>query len=319
MKRVLLTSVVVLVFSGMLLAAPGWQVTKPPVAGGLGGGATGPDNDPFAVQGQWFIARQSPLPQPPNRIGQQVRTWEFYDDSIPQGGGFASFLAIKSGTVTYYDRDNGAGYGSGPDGILDTFGIQIIVTNDCPAASPRPPGGNLHAETWTSGPQWICNMKEVKVTAEFSIDINNGFPAGAANPPYVPPGNIVYQAVNHDELAWYCENADPLANFWVPTWDLEDIGHDLSAGVEMQFYVGNAGILAPGMPLPNWLNATQDKFYNRTPSLKISDWVSPLFGPGAPYDNDILEFSNVSVFFVPEPVTLGLLLAGGVVLMRRRR
>ena len=317
MKRALLITITLLCVSSLVVAAPGWRVTKPPVVGPN----TGPDNDPAAAQGQWFIPRQSPLPVAPNRIGTTVSTWEFHDDSVPQGGGWMGFKAIQSAGVLYYDRDSGAGYNTGADGVLDTFGIVIQVTNDCPAVNPRSAGGNLHQEQRLTHQQWTCNMRDVRVTAEFALDINNGFPINAANPPYVPvpAGGIVYQAVNHSELAWYCENNDPNANFWVPAWKLDDIDHDLSASVEMQFYVGNTGLLGLGLPLRTWLDGTGDKFYNRTVSLKISDWVSPHFGPGAPYDSTELELSNVSVFFVPEPAAVLLICVGAVGLLRRRR
>jgi len=282
--------------------------------------------------GQWFIPRTSPLPLPGMRIGTAVRPFEFYDNDnvvrphqpFGQGGGWASNAAIVSGALYYYDRDagGGLGYGSGADGILDTFGVDITVTNDLPG-NPHPGVGsiNWHYETLSTRPMYDGPMVDVKVTAEFSIDINNGFPVGAPNPPYFPPGNIVYQAVNHQELGWYSYNHDQQANFWVPTWDLSNIPKGASATVEMQFYVGNAGLLAPGLPLRAWLDGGPDLFYNRTWSLKISDWVSPDFGPGASYDqlNEFFEMSNVSVFFVPEPTCLLLVLVGGAAVLRRRK
>lgn len=326
MRKVLLPTMCLLFVCSAAVAAPAYLITKPPVVGGN----TGPDNDPPAVLGQWFIPRISPLPMPGNRIGTTVRPFEFYDNDNMirphqphgQGGGWASTGAIVSGAVYYYDQDAGAGYGSGADGILDTFGVDITVTNDLPGnAHPGLDGINWHYETLPARPLYDGPMKDVKVTAEFSIDINNGFPVNAPNPPYFPPGNIVYQAVNHTQLAWYSNNADQQANFWVPTWDLADIPKGASATVEMQFYVGNAGLLAPGLPLRAWLDGGPDLFYNRTWSLKISDWVSPDFGPGAQYDqvNEFFEISNVSVFFVPEPTCLLVLLAGAVAALRRRR
>ena len=331
MKRALLTTLALLFVSSVAVAGPAYQITKPPVVGG----ATGPDNDPAAQWGQWFIQRTAPLPPTGARIGTQVRPFEFYDNDnqvrphqpFGQGGGWMSIGAIQSGALYYYDLDAGGGYGSGADGILDTFGIDIIVTNDLPG-NPHPgmDGINWHFETLPARPLYDGLMKDVKVTAEFSIDILNGFPVGAPNPPYFPPGGagglgIVFQAVNHQELGWYSYHPDQQANFWVPTWDLGDIPKGASATVEMQFYVGNAGLLAVGLPLRNWLDAPRDKFYNRTWSLKISDWVSPDFGPGAQYDrvDEFFEMSNVSVFFVPEPTALVLIFAGAAALLRRRR
>lgn len=325
MSKVLLTTLCLLFVCSAAVAGPAYLITKPPVVGGL----TGPDNDPLAAMGQWFIPRSSPLPPPGMRMGTTVRPFEFYDNDnqvrpgqpAGQGGGWASISAIVSGAVYYYDMDAGGGYGSGADGILDTFGVDITVTNDLPG-SPHPgvDSINWHYETLPARPLYDGPMIDVKVTAEFSIDLNNGFPVGAPNPPYFPPGNIVYHAVNHQELSWYSYNQDPQANFWVPTWDLGNIPKGASATVEMQFYVGN-GMLGPGLPLRAWLDGGPDLFYNRTWSLKISDWVSQDFGPGAMYDqvNEFFEMSNVGVFFVPEPTCLLLVLAGGAAVLRRRR
>jgi len=329
MNRVWLAFAVLLLASGVVVAGPAYLISKPPVVGGL----TGPDSDPAASQGLWFISRTSPLPQVPNRIGAQVRPFEFYDNDncvrphqpFGQGGGWASISAIKSGGIYYYDRDSGLGYGSGSDGIDDTFGVDIIVTNDLPG-NPHPglDGINWHYETLPARPLYDGPMMDVKVTAEFSVDINNGFPVGAPNPPYFPPGavhGITFMAVNHDELGWYSYNPDVAANFWVPTWDLGNIPKGGMATVEMQFYVGNGGLLAPGSALDLWLTGGGDLFYNRTWSLKISDWVSGDFGPGAQYDrvDEYFEISNVGVFFVPEPASLLLICAGAVGLLRRRR
>ena len=331
MKKILLTTLCLLFVCSAAVAGPAYLITKPPVVGG----ATGPDNDPMAAMGQWFIQRTCPLPPPGARVGTAVRPFEFYDNDnqvrphqpFGQGGGWASIGAIASGALYYYDRDNGAGYGSGGDGVLDTFGVDITVTNDLPGnAHPGVDSINWHYETLPARPLYDGPMIDVKVTAEFSVDINNVFPWGAPNPPYFPPGNpagggITYHAVNHQELGWYCYNQDPQANFWVPTWDLGNIPKGASATVEMQFYVGNAGLLGLGMPLRNWLDGGGDLFYNRTWSLKISDWVSPDFGPAAQYDrvDEYFEASNVGVFFIPEPTCLLLVLAGATAALRRRR
>ena len=44
MKRVVMTSIALLLLSSLVVAAPGWRITRPPVVGP----ATGPDNDTFA-------------------------------------------------------------------------------------------------------------------------------------------------------------------------------------------------------------------------------------------------------------------------------
>jgi hypothetical protein len=299
----------VVVLSAPALGSPALPITKPPVQPNPSW--TGPTVDPHAVQGQWFkdLTTQK----------EEYRPYEFYDNRVEHGGSaWKSTLAIE-GYVQNIVYD--------VNGNITGFGIQATITNDDPGivgdweeAYP----GNLHDEWVTSRDPYMCTMFETKLTVEFADDGTQGnLPVGGV---YLPEQNIY--AIDYDELGWYCwtpENPDPCKAPWgdymVPTYDFGDIDHYESVTRDLSF-----GLYVPEDPcstlfafledaqLHNW-----DVFMNRTTSLKISQYVENLLYddgtayPAPPHNSD------VSVFFIPEPTSLALLVVGGLAFRRRKR
>jgi hypothetical protein len=98
----------------------------------------------------------------------------------------------------------------------------------------------------------------------------------------------------------------------------------------MKFSILEPAGLTPADPryavLVNSQNQSADMFFNRTTSLKISDWQDTIaIDAGVPYPSEPFHGSDVSVFHaVPEPGTVVMLLCGaltglGVWLRRRGR
>jgi len=307
MKKItlLFTIFISIIIIQISFAAPSLTITKPPVTPnpswtGPGSPPMPPPGDPHAIYGQWF----SDLGSPPTIFTN--RTHEFYDNVDPGwGGGYASCGAIN-GFVSSIIFQSGLG-----SPIL-SFDILATITNDIPALSPWLDGTNSHHEARlfsgmedqkTEGP-----LLNVKLTAEFAVD-PNVLPA-SWTPPYFNPYSVNIEAMNHNELAWYCWTDDPQApqpsgDFYVPTWDFGDIPQGGFASVIMSFQIP-AG-LQPTDPrynaLTNSADTHADILLNRTTSLKISDWIEGIYlDTGIPYPDHPQGGSDVSVFHsIPEP------------------
>lgn len=292
-------------------AAPSLPVTKPPILFGVPSW-TGPAADPHAEQGQWFqdvaTGAEAPL------------THEFYDNvTDPAAGGGPAGITAILGLVNHVATDPASGHITG-------FGILATITNDAPALSPWAMGMNTHTEMLmltSLDEQYTGPLLDTKMTASFAMA-----------PGLPPPEGQTYQdiqpyivAANHDALAWFGwapgspEDYVPTGGFAVPTWDFGDILPGESATRQLEFTVDGGG-LAEDDPRYDVLLGSGDVLLNRTLSLKISDWLSPVTADdGTPYFDPYVLSSDVSVFHnVPEPATLALVALGGLaVLLRRRR
>ena len=315
----LFTVLIAVIAIQVSLAAPSLRIIKPPVSPvpswtgpGIPMPPIAPTGDPHAELGQWFVDRGGAL--------YTNRTHEFYDNVHPNwGGGYQSCTAIF-GYVSQIV------YSAGPGTPILSFDIYATIHNDIPALSPWATGNNSHGEELTyqdmeqqkmSGP-----LLDVKLTAEFSVDATLPYFPPTWTPPYID--RLPYfEAVNHDQLAWFCwtddvEAPQPAGNFHVPTWDFGDIAQGASKSRTMSFQI--SGSLDPTDPRYTAIEishyTTNDILINRTTSLKISDWIEDLYvDSGAPYPEDGRS-SDVSVFHnVPEPgifvlislITLGIL------------
>jgi|GEM_PF-937999 len=331
---------------GSALGAPGLPVTKPPVLPVTSW--TGPVNDPHAVAGQWFIDKDLWVPGEVQN-GTQFRPYEFHDNVIGSGGGdlpdppaFDSFRSIygKVTSITTHPTNSN----------ITGFTIRARITDDRLALTPWYRGENSHGEWETASPtsptdpndpvnnhvddpfekQNLDPMRNVKLTVEFAVSDPTQLPEMTS--PYRQGENPAYiVAANHDELAWYCwtpgntEDKSPIGNFHVPTFDFGDITPGGFVERDLLFTVSDAGILSTETRysvLTTSLAAEWgegDIFSNRTTDLKIGDWLDNVrFDAGVAYPLDPIKGGNVSVFYVPEPTTLGLLALGGLTLLRRR-
>jgi hypothetical protein len=331
---VVATVAVLALIVGSTFGAPLRNVGKPAVQPDPSW--TGPPIDPQAKRGQWFVA---PIA---GGMEQTFRTYEFYDNVLEDdagnthGGGSADSKAIL-GRISAIDYDP-----SPTANLITGFTIRATITNDLPGRGQGADGTNSHWEYWQrEEKQQKAPMLGTKLTAEFAIDPNRPLPDPWTDP-YVEPGAIQVEAVNHDQLAWYCWSPDnpmdefvPYGDYSVPTWDFGNILPGDSATRSMQFKV------SPPIPPDSWyygalqeLQETgQDVLMNRTTSLKISNWVDNLgVDDGTPYPGSLVNpdvpppllSSDVSVFCnVPEPGTIAMLAGAGVMgvvaLLRRRR
>ena len=307
MKKITLLFTILILFLTVQFsfAAPSLTIIKPPVTPGISWTGPGiplpplaPGGDPHAELGQWFVSRDG--------SAYEKRTHEFYDNVDPNfGGGYASFFAIY-GYVSAV-----IGGGGGP--ILG-FDITATISNDIPALSPWLAGANSHGEQRAfisiEDQKFVGALLDVKLTAEFSIDPAIPFPMPFL-PPYFDPFPDYIEAVNHDQLAWYCWTAEnledliPWGDFHVPTWDFGDIAQGGSKTRVMSFQIPPG--LQPGDPryavIESSFATHDDIFLNRTTSLKISEWIEDLVGDtGVPYPDNPNTSSDVSVFHnIPEP------------------
>ena len=148
-------------------------------------------------------------------------------------------------------------------------------------------------------------------------------------------------ATNEDCGGWYCwtpgrpldvHPSESNGGYYVPSWDFGNIALGFSSTRVLTFSVDGAG-LVPGeqryTAIMNSYNAdpradpndpNSDILLNRTKSLKISKWIDMVaLDNGSPYPTPPNGSSNASVFYLPEPATLSLLVLGAGALLRRRR
>jgi hypothetical protein len=275
-------------------AAPSLDVRKPPVISGVNP-ATGPAVvDPTAKLGQWF--------RPVNGGPLQVRSHEFHDNVLGQGGGAAGSRAIYGPVLAIV-------YVSGPGTNIIGFTVYGIVQNDTTsAAGPSQPGGNSHGEQRFATTSYTGPLYRPILVVEFALTANALFPVGpiAGTPYTLSPGPRIV-AVNNDMVGWYCFNNTPVAgNFFVPGWQLPTVAVGGASVVPMQFRVIDGG-LRPADPrygvIVTSLATGGDVLSNRTTSLKISNWVDRLFADtGLPYYT-FSRSSDAAVFHLV-PTTL---------------
>jgi hypothetical protein len=304
--------VVSLGIAGPASAAVSLSITRPPV---FGVANVGPLNDPDATQGQWFENNGS-------------RPHEFFDNVAGDGGGTSNSNAIMGyvSSITY----------SGAN--IVGFSVSTTITNDTGTETGTwACGVNSHAEGIQCPLPYQGTLGATMLTAEFALASLSLVPP-AWTGPYFTVSTPAIVATNEDDTAWYCFNslADPpqnVGNYYVPAWSFGDIPQNASATRTLDFIIGDGtigmdntdprfAVIVDSFGADHGLGQG-DIFANRTTSLKISDWVDPLFADdGSPYIGVLSQsHSNVSVFAIPEPSASGLLglLLSFVALSRRRR
>jgi hypothetical protein len=286
------------------LASPLLDITSPLV---VNGGNTGPVNDPSASQGQWFqnvagFNGNEPIP------GTTItnRTQEFYDNQISNGGGSASTNAITGAILA-----NSLTYDT--NGLVTGFTIHATITNDLLSTQGSwLDGANSHNETLSTISS-VKDLYDVKLTTEFADDGKQGnFPTTGA--PYFGSESNIF-AKNYDELAWYSNTTT--GAYQVPTWDFGTIllGQSISRNLQFGLYnsINQTSI--------QFLIDASDIFMNRTSDLKLGDYFEKGTGNGSSYEglavddgsaypNTLNRSGNVSVFSVPEPGSLALIILG---------
>ena len=311
---------VVLTVAGLAFAGPSLDISKKnpgyvqPIPSW-----TGPQQDPDAILGQWFL----------NRDGtEEYRTHEFYDNVLGYGGGFASAGAITGyATNIQYDTTG-----------VNIVGFDIIatITNDTPGEGDWRGGTNSHGEWLATNEQYRGTLWDTKLAVEFAVDMPSfnvwrANVSSVADPYTITDPLIVAEEI--DELGWYCWTPDnpeqlaPAGGYLVPTYDFGNIPIGKSVTRILSFTVPGGGLTSSDLRYQA-LRSGQDLFQNRTTSLKISNWIEMLgIDNGMSYPTDEMNYpllnSDVSVFHsVPEPSTLVLLsmaLVGGLFLVIRRK
>jgi len=316
----ILAAVVVAMMVEATWAAPAADIRKPPVTSKIGFNTqTGPTGvDPGAAEGQWFKDRELEV--------YHVRSHEFYDNKLGFGGSNMSTLAIEGYAENIvFNTQTGA---------ITSFDIRATITNDLPGEPELAAlGENAHGEqVCDQDPQWLTErfvMEHVKLTVEFAIDAAEQAALLPSGGPYYAPETII-RSMNHEQLAWYCWadvwEQDPAGDFQVPTFEFGNIAPGESATRVLQFTVDGDG-LEVGSDAYNVLVESEgqetDILFNRTTSLKVSQWVDKLAtDTGDAYPLGALNSSDVSVFFnpavVPEPGTLAMLILSGICILRWR-
>ena len=259
----------------------------------------GPAQDPMAVKGQWFYDPTSGL--------VHAKDWEFHDDDIPM---------TINGIVQSITFDGS------PASNIVAFTVLATVINNLPSEYQPGVSSNSHYEVQgPMGVNFAGSMRQTRISAEFAIADISLLPSGT--PPYyldpVSGGKYWIEAVNEQELAWYCWTpGDPQYNpqgaYQVPTWVLGDIATNGVASVLMAFQITGGA-----MPMSDYRHSViraskdfgMDIFYNRHTSLKISHWLDTLLvdyggyitAPPGQYEEPPPEYiyaSDVSVFFEQE-------------------
>jgi hypothetical protein len=297
MMRKRLLALLGLTFCGFAVAGPALSVTKPPVVGGPNAGPS--PQDPDSVQGQWFL--------------DKARGGEFYDNVTGFGGGLASSGAIRG----YTSNIQTDGFGN-----ITGFDIIASITNDTDTVEGLwMDGSNSHGETLSTTEMYVGTLYDTMLAIEFAILNPLALPSQFL-PPYYQGQLPMIEALNEENAAWYCYN-DNEGNYYVPAWDFGDIALGQTSTKTLQFGVVG-GTINPGDPRFQIITEnelpTDDILLNRTTSLKLSHWIEDMADDtGTPYPVPPALSSNASVFFVPEPTSLGLLVLGGAALLRRKR
>lgn len=270
-------------------AAPSLPISKPPVTPTPG--LTGPDNDPHAVAGQWFLD----LPGS-NAV---YRTHQFHDNTPDSGGGSKGSLAIQGRvkSVEYFGLFN-------PE--IVAFNVEAIVANDTPALSSWTNGVNSQGEQLTTTDSFSNTLRNVILTVNFATagPLTNEF-----NPPYPTP---YIAATNHDVIAWYgwnsATNREPRGDFFVPGWKLGDLEPGQSVTQLLHFVVVNSNGWSTSIAntdprydvISNATNTDSDIFIARSLSLKIATWIhTPNNDNASPYplhSESGTDLGNASVF-----------------------
>ncbi len=304
------------------LAGAALNITNGPIIPDPPNNWTGPPIDPHGTQGVWFRNTGT-------NGAETARPYEFYDNIPGSGGGANSYLSIQ-GYATNVVYDPGSG------GIV-SFDISAVITNDTLSAGPPwQTTNNSHYENFYQTIQYKGTMLDTKLTSSFAVDI---WKLMAWDPMQTKRTQNPYSdlkpyinALNYDESAWYCWTPDntagktPYGDFLVPTWDFGDIEPGQSVGRLLHFDIRDA--MGYSVVLTNtdsrWTviresaDYGEDILFNRTRSLKISDWIENLLtdtGVAYPYSGSV-HSSDVSVFFtpIPEPGSIAMLSDLGIML-----
>ena len=195
------------------------------------------------------------------------------------------------------------------------------ITNDLGTEVGVPRlGTNRHEEQNVPAP-YVGPMANTVLTIHWADDgIAGNFVPGGPN---IGPESNTF-AVNHDELVWY--SYPTFGAFQVPAWDFGFIGLGQIVVRTLDF-----GIYAP-VPVSsiNPPSTNADLLIARTNDLKIGQYFQSdpimmgIIDPGTPYPiggflPSTNDFANSSVFFIPTPGALALLLVGGAAAARRQR
>jgi hypothetical protein len=285
----------------------------------------GPPIDPPARKGQWFFNVTN--------NAETASTWEFHDsdDALSIRGVVVAIAWGSNSPVVGYTNISG-------------FTVLATVSNN-PASGPMMPGlaaTNAHFEQQlTPQPYYHETMWRTKIASEFAAA-----QAGPGGPPRVGPAPAVFgmtppyfqdpfagnqyliEAQNETHAAWYCYSVSDPANpgnppgaYYVPAWDLGDIPPGQTAQVLMIFQIKTYGGAPTEMPLSDLrhsvirasYNQGMDVFYNRSESLKMSEWLDYLLvdggtliyvPPDPPNSYEPIPYaarSDVSVFFNSAP------------------
>ncbi|MDX9795029.1 MAG: hypothetical protein RBU24_16110, partial [Kiritimatiellia bacterium] len=261
MKALLLSMCLWLAAAGIGLAGPARPIRSSTF---LFQTPCGPTWDSLALQGQWF--------NDPATGKFHVQEWEYHDDDVTH--------SIKGMVVSIT-------FDGTPASNIVAFSVQATVQNTLPSPYPVNAASNSHSEL--QGPQpasYAGTLRNVRLSAEFAVANLGLLPSGV--PPYytdpVSGGAYFIEALNENELAWYCWTPDDpqypaRGAFQVPTWRVGDIKPGATYTVMMSFQVTGGG-----MPVSDYRYSVivysqrmgADIFYNRHNSLKISHWLDTL-------------------------------------------
>ncbi len=286
-------------------------VTKSPVASG-GSPLTGPSEDLFALQGQWFKPTG-------NRTGNVPRSHEFYDNIAGHGGGAMGSNALRGTwdgwTFNSQNRVNG-------------FWLEVSISNDNNTTSGNwTEGSNSSNEFRVDAQPYSGTMFDTLLTLEWVDDgVRNNWTGGGSE--------STFFASDADYLASITKNGTQ--SWSVPAWDFGHI--EPGETVTKRIHIGMYNTFVPSVLIPP--SPDYDLLMARSTGLKISDFfvknpnVLNAFG-GIPtgYDDgqayphllpgetDYPAYSsNASVFHnIPAPGSLSLGVLAGFTLGRRRR
>jgi len=300
------------------------DITKPPFGGETypAPSWTGPVHDPHAFRGQWFRTRDG--------TDETVRANEYHDYEgqseqamrAMDDGGAAPMAGPALGNSAIFGVVRNIVTNAGGD--ITAFDIEATITNvtdDSVEYWWEPE--NSHGEWSYVWPPYVGTLYETKLTAEFAVDPIVGFigAPGIADPVYRETDPLI-EAVNHEQLAWYCwtpenpyEELQPFGDYCVPTWDFGDIAPGQAVTRTLSFQIPG-GLpdtdLRWGAIISSDLLQC-DVLMNRTSSLKISDWIDDIAADTRKgYYHDVdwetgeyygvpMMSSDCSVFHNPEP------------------